>query len=117
MNNAGLPGTGLGGLFYVVLALGMPVAELVATVRGRSSRRRWRFVLGQFGLGCAIVAAVVATVLVLRALPGAPLTPVPGLPPVVMLLAAPTALVAIVVVLRVWSALGSGHRADPAHAE
>ena len=42
MNNAGLPGTGLGGLFYLLLAFWMPFAELPRTLRGRSSRARWR---------------------------------------------------------------------------
>jgi hypothetical protein len=59
MNNAGLPGTGLGGLFYVLLALWMPVAELHATLHGRSSRARWRLVGAQLALACGIVATVV----------------------------------------------------------
>jgi len=62
MNNAGLPGTGLGGLFYILLAIWMPVAELHATLCGRSSRQRWRQVGTQFALACAIVAAVGGTV-------------------------------------------------------
>lgn len=64
MNNAGLPGTGLGGLFYVLLALSMPIVELVATLQGRSSPERWRQVGIQFALACAIVAAVSGTVVV-----------------------------------------------------
>ena len=64
MNNAGLPGTGLGGLFYILLALWMPVAELHATLRGRSSRARWRQVGTQVALAVGIIAAVAATVAV-----------------------------------------------------
>jgi len=105
MNNAGLPGTGLGGLFYVVLALAMPVVELVATVRGRSSPARWRFVAAQFGLACAIVASVVATTLAYLHVADVPTTlglsgPSLVLAPVVL---AAVLLSCLVVVLRVWA--------------
>lgn len=59
--NAGLPGTGIGGLFYVVLALVMPLRELYLTARGRSSRERWRLVLQQALMACGIVAALATT--------------------------------------------------------
>ena len=68
MNNAGLPGTGLGGLFYVLLALCMPLVELHATWQGRSSAARWRQVWTQFGLACGIVGAVVGTLLAIPVL-------------------------------------------------
>lgn len=38
---AGLPGIGVGTLFYVVLAFAMPFTELIQTVRGQSSVARW----------------------------------------------------------------------------
>ena len=41
---AGLPGTGIGGIFYLLLTLWMPVHELYLTARGRSSAERWRFI-------------------------------------------------------------------------
>ena len=66
--NAGLPGTGLGGVFYLLLALLMPVRELYLTVRGRSSRERWALVLRQFALACGILAALFATQAALLAL-------------------------------------------------
>jgi len=107
MNNAGLPGTGLGGLFYVLLALWMPVAELRATLRGRSSRDRWRQVAAQFVLACGIVVAVVVTVLAYFRLADVP--PALGLrgsslalAPVVL---AAVLLSGLVVVLRVWARL------------
>ena len=105
MNNAGLPGTGLGGLFYVLLALWMPVAELYATVRGRSSRARWRQVGAQFALACGIVAAVVATVLVYFRLADVPATlglhgSSLAVAPVVL---AAVLLSCLVVVLRIWA--------------
>lgn len=70
MNNAGLPGTGLGGLFYLLLAFWMPLAELPRTLRGQSSRTRWRRIGTQFGLACGIVAAVVATAAAYAAVAG-----------------------------------------------
>ena len=59
--NAGLPGTGIGGLFYVLLALLMPVRELYLTARGRSSRERWRLVLQQAAIALGIVASLAVT--------------------------------------------------------
>lgn len=59
--NAGLPGTGIGGLFYILLALLMPLRELYLTARGRSSRERWRLVLQQLLIACGIVASLAAT--------------------------------------------------------
>ncbi len=37
----GIPGTGLGGLFYFLLVALMPFRELVLTLRSRSSLARW----------------------------------------------------------------------------
>lgn len=58
MNSAGLPGTGLGGLLYIVLALSMPFHELYLTMRGRSSLDRWKIVAKQFAIACGILAGV-----------------------------------------------------------
>jgi hypothetical protein len=70
--NAGLPGTGLGGLFYLLLAFAMPLVELVRTLRGRGSRERWRLALTQCAIATGIVAATVAVVVAVRVLvPGA----------------------------------------------
>ena len=107
MNNAGLPGTGLGGLFYVLLALWMPVAELRATLRGRSSPARWRAVGAQFALACGIIAAVAGTLVIYTHLvdvPGAAGVSGRGLAMASIALAA-LLLVTLVVVLRIWSAL------------
>jgi hypothetical protein len=54
---AGIPGIGLGALFYVTSTLVMVVAELYHTIRGRSSLARWRFV----GCQAAIAAGIVLT--------------------------------------------------------
>lgn len=53
---AGIPGTGMATLFYIVSALLMPCRELIITAQGRSSRRRWRLVIRQFLIALAICA-------------------------------------------------------------
>ncbi len=42
--NVGLPGTGLGGLFYFFSVILMVAVEFYLTARGRSSIPRWKFV-------------------------------------------------------------------------
>jgi hypothetical protein len=54
---AGLPGAGIGGLFYFCLVFLMPVRELYLTARGRSSLARWKAVLFQ----CTIVFGIFAS--------------------------------------------------------
>ena len=41
----GMPGTGMGGLLYLCMAAWMPVHELYRLARGRSSARRWTFIV------------------------------------------------------------------------
>lgn len=55
--HAGIPGIGLGGLFFVISAFLMLAVEAVNTVRGRSSLARWRLVARQSGLAAGIVVA------------------------------------------------------------
>ncbi|MCW2816974.1 MAG: hypothetical protein JWN84_4429 [Nocardioides sp.] len=105
MNNAGLPGTGLGGLLYVGLALFMPLAELHRTLRGRSSRERWRQVGTQFALACGILVSLVGTGLLFLRLIDSPSPfgvagPALLLSPVVL---AAALLAVLVAVLRVWA--------------
>jgi hypothetical protein len=47
---AGLPGTGVGGIFYLILAVAMPFVELFRTLKGKSSVRRWGFIALQLTL-------------------------------------------------------------------
>ena len=54
----GLPGVGIGGIFYLVSALTMPVRELVRTFRRESSAARWRFVMTQWTLAVGILIAM-----------------------------------------------------------
>ena len=59
--NAGLPGTGLGGLFYLLAALWMPFHELVRTLLGRRSETRWVSILVQSALALAMGVAAWGT--------------------------------------------------------
>jgi len=54
--NAGLPGTGIGGLFYVLSALWMPVAALVRMVRG-GRPSNWKLAVSQFAMALGILGA------------------------------------------------------------
>ena len=55
---AGLPGVGIGGIFYLVSALLMPVSSLVAVFRGRAHEARWATALRQAALAAAILGAL-----------------------------------------------------------
>jgi hypothetical protein len=58
---AGLPGIGLGGLFFILSALAAPLVELVRTLRGTSSRGAWIGVGRNFALALAMIAAIELT--------------------------------------------------------
>jgi hypothetical protein len=68
---AGLPGIGVGTLFYVLTALWMPIPELVRLVRGRSSAARWRLIAVQFVFALSIIASIAVAERVLRWMLGA----------------------------------------------
>lgn len=55
---AGLPGVGVGTLFYVLTAFWMPLREIVPLLRGRSSAERWR----QIGLQLVHAAGIIGSV-------------------------------------------------------
>ena len=55
---AGLPGIGVGTLFYVLTALWMPFPECVRLVRGTSSAARWRLIVMQFFFALSIIASI-----------------------------------------------------------
>ena len=66
MNTAGLPGTGIGGLFYLAAVVYLFFAEIVLLVMGKSSRKRWTVIFEQLGIGTAMVitALLISEVLV-----------------------------------------------------
>jgi hypothetical protein len=55
--NPGLPGTGIGGLFYILSALWMPVCEVLRRRRG-DAPKPWPLVARQFGIAVGVVAAM-----------------------------------------------------------
>ncbi len=52
---AGIPGTGIGGIFYLMSAFCMPLREMTKLVRGKSNLMRWKFIVMQLGLASGIV--------------------------------------------------------------
>jgi hypothetical protein len=54
---AGLPGTGIGGLYYLLLVFWMPCRELYLLARGRSNPQRWRAI----GVFASMTAAIIVT--------------------------------------------------------
>jgi Na+/melibiose symporter-like transporter len=56
--SAGLPGLGLGGLFFIFSALAAPFPELWRTARGRSSTAAWRGILRQLAQALTMIVAV-----------------------------------------------------------
>jgi hypothetical protein len=55
--NPGLPGTGIGGLFYIISALWMPICEVWRRWRGDATRQ-WSLVARQFAIAAGVVAAM-----------------------------------------------------------
>jgi len=55
---AGLPGIGVGTLFYVLTALWMPIRESVRLVKGESTAERWRLIGIQLFFAMSIVASI-----------------------------------------------------------
>jgi hypothetical protein len=58
---AGLPGTGIGGIYYILLAFIMPFWELVRLLRGQSSLKRWIMILKQVTNAAGILGGVYLT--------------------------------------------------------
>jgi hypothetical protein len=61
---AGIPGVGIGGIFYLASALLMPVRELwlvARNVRGAGSAEHWRVIARQWSIAAGILTAIWAT--------------------------------------------------------
>lgn len=63
---AGMPGTGIGGTFYLLLVALMPLRELWVTLKGGSSVRRWLDVTRSLGLGAGICGSLYAEYRIMR---------------------------------------------------
>jgi len=56
---AGLPGTGVGGIFYLMLSIWMPFNELIRMFRGeKTSLERWAFIGRHWALFSAVIAMI-----------------------------------------------------------
>ncbi|HYD53848.1 MAG TPA: hypothetical protein VEA99_14520 [Gemmatimonadaceae bacterium] len=64
---AGLPGAGIGGLFYLASALLMPMRSLVLTLRGRGDEARWALAFRQSAMAAGVLLALWGTGLALGA--------------------------------------------------
>lgn len=56
--NAGLPGTGIGGVFYLLSALWMPFHEIHKTLGKKNQPQRTRLILVQVSLALGIIAGI-----------------------------------------------------------
>src|SRR6185436_8509032 len=56
---AGIPGTGINGIFYTALVIVAPLREIPRTLSGKSSATRWRAIGRLFLMTAAVVAVLV----------------------------------------------------------
>ena len=63
--NVGLPGTGLGGIFYLVGALMMPLLELSRFLIGQGNSKRLKVAIEQGAIALGMVAALLLTFLLI----------------------------------------------------
>ena len=57
--NVGLPGAGIGGLFYLICTVLMPVKEVYLTLTKPEHKFRYRLILTQLGIASGIVAGII----------------------------------------------------------
>jgi hypothetical protein len=67
---AGLPGIGVGTLFYVLMAFWMPVRELPRVIQGTSSLATWKIIVRQIFYAVSIIVTVMFAERVLLAVLG-----------------------------------------------
>jgi hypothetical protein len=56
--NVGLPGTSIGGLFYVLTAAWMPLREFVRLARGKSTLMRWKFIAAKTSIAAGMLGSL-----------------------------------------------------------
>src|SRR5262245_247885 len=64
--NVGLPTTGLGGIFYILIALAMPLVEGFRYMQNKGSRSGLVLAIKQFSITILVLAAIWATGLLLN---------------------------------------------------
>jgi hypothetical protein len=64
----GLPGTGIGGIFYLLLAVCMPVREFIRTLKGKTNLKRWGFIMLQLLFVIGVISALWGEVWLLNGL-------------------------------------------------
>lgn len=57
--NVGLPGAGIGGLFYLICTVFMPFKEVYLTITNLEHKFRYRLIFTQLGIVGGIVAGIV----------------------------------------------------------
>jgi hypothetical protein len=107
---AGIPGTGMATLFYILSALAMPLVEIVPTIRGRSSWARWGLIARHLAIALLMAAAAYGT---FRFLPSAVLPPDVTIGGGSSLLITIGLFVSYLVVVNIWATLVRGHVALP----
>lgn len=65
---AGLPMTGIGGMFYLVLALFMPIVELYRLFHGRSSWAAWKVIGVQWMIQMGVFGTLALQALIIHQL-------------------------------------------------
>lgn len=56
--NAGLPTTGIGGIFYFLCVFTMFFVEIFRTITKQSSRRQWKFVVEQLAMLASMLGMI-----------------------------------------------------------
>lgn len=64
----GLPGTGIGGIFYLLLAVCMPAREFIRTLKGNTNLKRWGFITLQLLFVAGVISAMWGEVWLLNGL-------------------------------------------------
>lgn len=57
----GVPGTGIGGLFYLIVAIFMPVREFYLKIRNRDDVKRWQIIKKHYLLTIWIIIGMLIT--------------------------------------------------------
>lgn len=70
----GLPGTGIGAVFYILLAIYMPLFQLRRLLTGTSKARHWKIVASAMSLSAFIILSLYAEARLLIWCLGKPLT-------------------------------------------